>query len=615
MDVSMSESASSSDVSSTEGSRKKPRGNAQNRRKKRRVRGRGYVTNKNKINIPEKKFLFTVNCCRYNCHQKFNLPLQNEKFKTFYKSDDKEEQDSILMSCTERREIQRATKSAKTKNRKYSWSYSILKDGKKERVCKTFLQKLFQVTDERMKTILRFCKEGKLSALEKRGHHQNRPRTISSEVWQMVKEHWASFPSKSSHYSYNKTNKKYYDNPDLNISILYDLFKEYYKQKTQKELSMKYSTYQKFFKKHSDYSFRSPKTDICDFCAKCRAKLAVNPNDSCKAAYNEHLKKVSEYNELKKMYIFDKNTKNLESKKKLYEDTLVLEFDYAQNLALPKLNINSNYYKRILNLYVFNIHCFNDNDSEMFTFLECDAKKDSNSVCSFLENFVVNKLSANPNFKKVVLFSDAAGGQNKNSNVVKFCTFFAMKYGLEITHIFPVRGHSYCQCDRNFGLYGKKLKRKQKIESPEEYLNIIRTARSGPKPFKAKLSGNLIKNWSASLSEFYGKTPKLKKTTFSIQKYVKLKYNQSNEVLAYTGYNSDHLRFNNSPKKLINFKQLTIPATPKPGINSEKKKDMEFFLEFLTPENRNWLENVIHGESNQETDDMISDEEPESEEE
>lgn len=257
MEELINESTSNSDDSSAEGTQKKSTGNAQSRRKKRRVRGKGYVTAKNKIDVPAKKFIFVVKCCKNNCHEKLDLPLQKEKYKAFYKSDNKQEQDSILMNCTERRAIQDASRNPKTKNRQYSWSYSIIKNGKKEKVCKNFLQKLFQVTDERMKTVQRFCKEGVLSASERRGCHQNRPRTIKAEIWKMVKEHWASFPSKTSHYSYKKTNKKYFDNPDLNISILYDLFKEYYKQKTKKELSMKYTTYQKFFNENSEYSFSS----------------------------------------------------------------------------------------------------------------------------------------------------------------------------------------------------------------------------------------------------------------------------------------------------------------------------------------------------------------------
>lgn len=49
-------------------------------------------------------------------------------------------------------------------------------------------------------------------------------------------------------------------------------------------------------------------------------------------------------------------------------ETPVLEFDYAQNLPIPKLNITSQFYKRLLWLFNFNIHCHNDGSSSFFLF-------------------------------------------------------------------------------------------------------------------------------------------------------------------------------------------------------------------------------------------------------
>lgn len=120
----------------------------------------------------------------------------------------------------------------------------------------------------------------------------------------MVKEHWATFPNRKSHYSHQKSERKFFDNPELNVTILYNLFKEYYAEKTGKALTMKYSTYHQFFRKNSEYLFRSPKSDICDFCTQCSVTLQTNPNVSCKLAYEEHLNEVKQYKELKKKVYF-----------------------------------------------------------------------------------------------------------------------------------------------------------------------------------------------------------------------------------------------------------------------------------------------------------------------
>lgn len=427
-------------------------------------------------------------------------------------------------------------------------------------------------------------------------------------MWKIVKEHWDTIPSKKSHYCYNKTERKYFDHPDLNVKILHIMFKQYYKEKTGKDSLLKYNTYHKFFRKCSNYSFRSPKTDVCDFCTQCEVKLKANPNDLCKVPYENHLKKVEEYKNFKRKYVPESkkggNTSTFD--RQIYNDTLVLEFDYAQNLPLPKLNINSHYYKRILNLYVFNIHCFNDSESKMCSFLECDGKKDSNSVCSFLDNFISRKLSSNPSFKKIVLFSDAAGGQNKNLTVVKFCSYLAKKYSIEIMHVFPVRGHSYCQCDRNFGVYGAVLKKKPVIESPDEYLNIMRSARNNPKPFEAEMCNDLLKDWATALNLLYAKTPKLSKHKFSIQKYVKIKYNKVGEIFTYSEYNEDYQCYSNPSKISATFDLLPIK---KPGISDDKKKDLQFFLPFLEPQNQNWLLSVLNTVDDPGTNNVVSDEE------
>ncbi len=65
---------------------------------------------------------------------------------------------------------------------------------------------------------------------ENRGKHNNRPRTIKPEIWTMAKEHLSLIPSSKSHYAYNKTNHRYFQNQNLNQKKLYKFFCTYYKK-------------------------------------------------------------------------------------------------------------------------------------------------------------------------------------------------------------------------------------------------------------------------------------------------------------------------------------------------------------------------------------------------
>lgn len=70
-----------------------------------------------------------------------------------------------------------------------------------------------------------------------------------------------------------------------------------------------------------------------------------------------------------------------------------------------------------------------------------------------------------PDTTKIILLSDAAGGQNKNATILKFCTWFAKTYNVQVCQLFPPRGHSFGQCDRNFGIMKSGIKNKAIIET------------------------------------------------------------------------------------------------------------------------------------------------------
>lgn len=88
----------------------------------------------------------------------------------------------------------------------------------------------------------------------------------------------------------------YFDNPDLRIKILYNLFSEKYNMK----LKMNYVTYFKYFKQHCHFGSEQPKTDICDYCMSTKRKLHINPNEPYKLAYAIRNKKVLGYTDFRK---------------------------------------------------------------------------------------------------------------------------------------------------------------------------------------------------------------------------------------------------------------------------------------------------------------------------
>lgn len=86
--------------------------------------------------------------------------------------------------------------------------------------------------------------------------------------------------------------------------------------------------------------------------------------------------------------------------------------------------------------------CVHDlmNSDNFYTYHEGEAKRGPNEVCSLLWKTIQNMDSS---VKELHVFSDACEGQNKNYTLIRFFE--------KIYQYFPVHGHSFLQCDRNFG--------------------------------------------------------------------------------------------------------------------------------------------------------------------
>lgn len=67
--------------------------------------------------------------------------------------------------------------------------------------------------------------------------------------------------------------------------------------------------------------------------------------------------------------------------------------------------------------------------------------------------------------------------------------------------IFPIRGHSYLECDKNMSLVNTK----SYTETPEEWRDVLKNSRIKPSPFKVVDCADEVnfQNWTEYLSQFY----------------------------------------------------------------------------------------------------------------
>lgn len=90
-------------------------------------------------------------------------------------------------------------------------------------------------------------------------------------------------------------------------------------------------------------------------------------------------------------------------------------FDLEKTLPLPRIPTNIVYYKRQLCIYNLGIHSGKDNKRHCYVWVEGEAGRGSQEVGSCLvKHFKETVHSA----KKVILWSDSCGGQNRNIKIV-----------------------------------------------------------------------------------------------------------------------------------------------------------------------------------------------------
>ena len=113
----------------------------------------------------------------------------------------------------------------------------------------------------------------------------------------------------------------------------------------------------------------------------------------------------------------------------------------------------------------------------MYTWEENTAKRGSVEIysCMFkwLEDYLFSRPDQYP--KKLKIFADNCGGQNKNNNLCLTLLMHVHKdmfERVELSYLVP--GHSYNACDRAFGHIQTQYQKDFAIHTPDEYCNIMK---------------------------------------------------------------------------------------------------------------------------------------------
>lgn len=113
----------------------------------------------------------------------------------------------------------------------------------------------------------------------------------------------------------------------------------------------------------------------------------------------------------------------------------------------------------------------------MFLYHEIQAKKGPDEVCLFLDYYIKNNVLSSVD--KLHLYSNNCGEQNNNHTMSRMLLALSdIGRFKKIIQNFPVRSHSFLQCDRDIALIKRFLKNKDRIYTLHQFTEYICMSKS-----------------------------------------------------------------------------------------------------------------------------------------
>lgn len=525
--------------------------------------------------------------CRNLCMSEFSVEEKANIIKCVYGGKPKNESDTFLMGLINRCDVARhRPKDDKSKPIESSFTYCALKGNTKVQVCRKAFVNLHALSNKSLQRLTTLLNSGK-SPVDRRGQHGKQPRK-PDDIIIKIRDHIESYPKKMSHYASQTVT---YLDATLSIKKIHDMFLEKYPDLTNNNM-VKYEFFLKYYKDNYNYKFGRPQVDVCSICEDLTVKMRSPLNNNARLAAAADI--LVHKRRAKKFYSKMKSIPELCGDR---PDVTAIAFDFMQNVPLPQLPVQEMFYLRKLWLYVFSVHNLKTNESMFYTYQEGSGKKGPNEVCTLILKYIQTKIP--DEVKELYIFSDACGGQNRNHTLVRMLLALTMTGRFsKINHYFPVRGHSFLPCDRNFATVKRAIRKFDRVYTPAQYNEIIENAKTKNPKFEVESLDHTdfidFKTWWPPL---FKKTTKSigSREDFSISKCKQFTYSNTKPgyVDAYPYIDS----LLSQSFKLSKVREVRLPTTPAYDqvvpIKAKKVLDIRKIVHYIPEEHRGFYQQVL----------------------
>ena len=442
-----------------------------NIRKMKRTMGDKYTSDTTNKEV-RKKFVQPINCskCRLKCSDKISAEQRQTIFQEFYRLSTWEAQTTYITQSVMQFEPRRHTVPSnsdagnrKTKSRAYYFTVSGESGCHTVRVCKEMFLKTLDINTARVHYALTKKKNCRGDA---RGS-KNKPKT-SADLTDYVKTHIGQFPKFVSHYSRHRSSKEYL----RGVNSISDMYRLYIEQCRESGLqTVSEWVYRRIFNCDFNLAFHSPSTDTCKKCDMYAVQKDMGNQDGLRQEWDHHLA------------LAESTRAMLNSERDMAKGKpgMVFAFDLQKTKALPYLSTSEAYYKRQLSVYNLGIHDCGTGEGFFNFWHEATASRGPAEIASCIWHWLCQNRHNGVRPERLVAFSDACGGQNRNFIMAMFWMHVTQEMTVDcIDHVFMVSGHSFLPCDEDFGLDEKQKHKTEAVYSLSQWMSIARRARKKP---------------------------------------------------------------------------------------------------------------------------------------
>lgn len=445
-----------------------------NIRKRKRLSGQKYISRRNTL-IEAKSLGPPCNdTCRFKCLLNITPEQRRNIFKKFWspsKSTELKRQfvasNVHLVNVKRRRSRTGERENKKTFNRKFTFSI----DNVQTEVCKVFFLNTLAISQTFVTTALSKKLVGGMTETDQRGKKVP-PNKIPTDAKDSIRKHIMKFPTVESHYSRERSSKKYLD-ASLNIARMYELYREGMLENNVPESEIpKAWLYYEIFNTEFNYSFKLPDNDTCDQCDEFIIKLKDSSGEErhmIEKQYDEHLEEASKRYDLKNK---DKKIAQNSTNQKC------LTVDLEKCLPTPVLTNAQSFYS--LKLWTFN-YTISDTTKNITTCCMWDesvAGRGGNEIASCLMKYLLTNIEKST--EEITIWSDNCPSQNRNINaVLAYTALVKLIPTLKvINHKYLLRGHTHLEVDSDHSLIERARKKMPKFQimTPWDWQQLVRLA-------------------------------------------------------------------------------------------------------------------------------------------